>query len=45
VHAGAGGLDRTEGLAAEILSLPLFPELRDSEVDRVIEVVVATADP
>ena len=34
-----GGLPVTERAAREILSLPMFPELTDEEVQRVIEVV------
>jgi len=32
----AGSLSRTEELCDEILSLPMFPQLSDTEVDRVI---------
>jgi hypothetical protein len=35
VLIGAGGLATTTRVCAEILSLPLFPELSDDEVDRV----------
>lgn len=35
----AGSLPETERAAQEVLSLPLYPELRDDEVDRVIELV------
>jgi len=38
---GDGGLQRTERIAGEILSLPLFPELRDDEVELVLEAVAA----
>jgi dTDP-4-amino-4,6-dideoxygalactose transaminase len=35
----AAKLEHTETAAGEILSLPMYPELQDSEVDRVIEAV------
>ena len=38
---GPGGLPVTERLAAEILSLPIYPELADEAVARVIEAVRA----
>jgi dTDP-4-amino-4,6-dideoxygalactose transaminase len=41
VRIGPGGLGTTERLAAEVFSLPLYPELTDHEVDRVIEAVTA----
>ena len=31
----AGSLPRSEALAAEVLSLPLYPELPEASVDRV----------
>ena len=34
-HLARPGLDVSERLAAEVLSLPLYPELRDDEVDAV----------
>lgn len=34
-----GALPNTERLAGEILSLPMYPELTDAEVDRVIDVL------
>jgi dTDP-4-amino-4,6-dideoxygalactose transaminase len=37
---GRGGLDKTERLSGEILSLPVFPELSDAEVQAVIDAVV-----
>jgi dTDP-4-amino-4,6-dideoxygalactose transaminase len=40
---GPGGLALTERLASEIFSLPLYPELTDHEVDRVIEAVTAAS--
>jgi dTDP-4-amino-4,6-dideoxygalactose transaminase len=36
---GAGSFSETERAAEEVLSLPLYPELSDAEVDRVIELV------
>ena len=41
VPLGPGGLPRTESLAGRILSLPLYPELQDAAVDRVIEALKA----
>jgi len=39
-----GRLHMSEQLSAEVLSLPLYPELADSEVERVAEALVeATA--
>lgn len=38
-----GALPITERLAGRILSLPMFPELRDDEIDRVCEVIRAHA--
>jgi dTDP-4-amino-4,6-dideoxygalactose transaminase len=35
------GLDQSERLAAEVVSLPLYPELTDDEVDKVVEAVAA----
>jgi dTDP-4-amino-4,6-dideoxygalactose transaminase len=34
---GPSGLAATEALAGEILSLPMYPQLTDADVDRVIE--------
>ncbi len=34
-----GGLPVTEQLAGEILSLPMFPELRDEEIDYTVNVI------
>jgi dTDP-4-amino-4,6-dideoxygalactose transaminase len=36
---GRGGLDRTERLSGQILSLPVFPELYDAEIQAVIDAV------
>jgi dTDP-4-amino-4,6-dideoxygalactose transaminase len=35
VLIGHGGLERTETLCREILSLPMYPELTDEQVDRI----------
>ena len=43
VRVGPGGLALTERLASEVFSLPLYPELTDREVDRVIEEVIAAS--
>jgi dTDP-4-amino-4,6-dideoxygalactose transaminase len=37
---GAGGLENTERTAVEVLSLPLYPELADEAIDRVIATLV-----
>lgn len=39
------GLAVTEELAGRILSLPLYPELRDDEIEAVIEAVSDAVDP
>ncbi|MFO0458405.1 MAG: DegT/DnrJ/EryC1/StrS family aminotransferase, partial [Burkholderiales bacterium] len=36
---GPGGLPRTERLADTVLSLPMFPQLPDASVERVIDAV------
>jgi len=41
VALGAGGLPQTERSAKSVLSLPLFPQLPDSDVDAVIAAVKA----
>ena len=38
-RVGRGGLERTERISSEILSLPVFPELCGEEVQTVIEAV------
>lgn len=38
---GPGAFPVAERLAAEVLSLPLFPELEEEEVDRVLDAVAA----
>jgi dTDP-4-amino-4,6-dideoxygalactose transaminase len=43
VRIGPGGLAFTDRLASEVFSLPLYPEITDREVDRVIEAVVAAS--
>ncbi len=45
VRIGPGGLELTEQLAAEIVSLPLYPELTDREVNQVIDAVTDSAVP
>jgi dTDP-4-amino-4,6-dideoxygalactose transaminase len=40
VAQGAGGLAATERAAHEVLSLPLYPELSDQAVERVIRVLI-----
>jgi dTDP-4-amino-4,6-dideoxygalactose transaminase len=37
---GVGGLPQTERAAAEVLSLPMFPQLRDEQVERVVDAVM-----
>ena len=39
---GTGGLKHTERLAEEIVSLPLFPELREDEIQAVIDGITAS---
>jgi dTDP-4-amino-4,6-dideoxygalactose transaminase len=41
VSISATGLHRTEQLVSRIISLPIFPELTDAEVERVIAAVVS----
>jgi dTDP-4-amino-4,6-dideoxygalactose transaminase len=41
IALGAGGLPNTERAAKSVLSLPLFPQLPDSDVDTVIAAVKA----
>ncbi len=36
VATGPSGMARTELAASEIVSLPMYPQLTDSQVDRVI---------
>jgi hypothetical protein len=43
VRVEPGGLELTERLAGEVLSLPLYPELIDREVDQVIDAVTGLA--
>ena len=45
VRVEPGGLELTERLAGEVLSLPLYPELIDREVDQVIDAVTGSATP
>lgn len=39
---GAGSLAETERAAREVLSLPMYPELTDGDIDRVVEAARAT---
>jgi dTDP-4-amino-4,6-dideoxygalactose transaminase len=41
-RVGKGGLERTERISSEIVSLPIFPELREEEVQTVIEGVAVS---
>ena len=41
-HLRREGLEISEQLSNEILSLPLYPELRESELEAVATAVVAT---
>ncbi len=45
IQIGPGGLSVTEGLCKEILSLPLYPELTDAEVDHVCRMIVEFTHP
>jgi dTDP-4-amino-4,6-dideoxygalactose transaminase len=36
---GIGSLPVTESMASEILSLPMFPELREDEIDYIAEAI------
>jgi dTDP-4-amino-4,6-dideoxygalactose transaminase len=42
---GPGSLPVTERLCAEVLSLPIFPELSEAQQQRVVEVLKAVAQP
>lgn len=39
VKVGHGGLDVTKSISREILSLPIYPELNDADVDHVVDSV------
>lgn len=39
VRLGKGGMDVTEGLAARLLCLPMYPELSDAQVDQTTEAI------
>jgi dTDP-4-amino-4,6-dideoxygalactose transaminase len=43
-YATPGGLPVSEALAAEVLSLPMYPELSKSQIDRVTEAVLEFLD-
>ena len=47
LHLGykAGDFPIAEAWAAQLLSLPMFPELRDSEIDRVADAIRACWTP
>jgi len=49
VHAGLGlsegSFPHAERAAREVISLPMFPELRDAEVDRVVAAIQAVVQP
>ncbi len=45
VAIGAGGLGHTEAVCREILSLPVYPQLADSDVDHVAELIRGWARP
>jgi dTDP-4-amino-4,6-dideoxygalactose transaminase len=49
VHAGLGlgegAFPHAERAAREVLSLPMFPELRDTEIDRVVSAIGAALIP
>ena len=42
---GPGSLPVTERLCAEVLSLPIFPELSEAQQQRVIEVLARVVQP
>ncbi|MCU1307996.1 MAG: putative aminotransferase, StrS family [Acidobacteriaceae bacterium] len=39
VVVGSGGLEETERICNEILSLPIYPELKDEQIGKVIDVI------
>ena len=39
VPLGAGGLPRTEAAALAVLSLPMFPQLADAQMEQVIAAI------
>jgi dTDP-3-amino-2,3,6-trideoxy-4-keto-D-glucose/dTDP-3-amino-3,4,6-trideoxy-alpha-D-glucose/dTDP-2,6-dideoxy-D-kanosamine transaminase len=43
-YAMRGSLPVSEALAPEILSLPMYPELSESQIDQVIEAVLEFID-
>lgn len=43
VALGVGGMKNTEALSAQILSLPMYPQLSDTEVLRVCDVILSTS--
>jgi dTDP-4-amino-4,6-dideoxygalactose transaminase len=44
-YAEAGAFPRAERLAGEVLSLPVFPDLTDAEVERVVEGMASFFEP
>jgi len=44
LQLGAGSFPRTERSAERILSLPMFPELTEEQIDRVVGAIEAAAD-
>jgi dTDP-4-amino-4,6-dideoxygalactose transaminase len=40
--APLGSLPESEAAAAEVMSLPLYPELTDAELDAVVDAVTAS---
>jgi dTDP-4-amino-4,6-dideoxygalactose transaminase len=42
---GLGALEASERLSGEVVSLPLYPELRDDEADEVVAAVAAVLSP
>jgi dTDP-4-amino-4,6-dideoxygalactose transaminase len=44
IATAAGGLPHTEAAAASVLSLPMYPQLADAQVDAVCDAVLRAAD-
>jgi len=45
VALGPGGCPNTDAVAREILSLPMYPQLDDRQVDRICAALAAAAKP